>query len=86
MATAVCLMVYYSSMPIILGRAAESLGYGETELGYIGGAFAGGVTIASFASIALVRRLPWRPLVTIAGLSGGAFFLAPSLTLRSLDR
>ena len=59
MLTAVCLMVYYSSMPIISGRAAESLGLVEAELGYLGGAFAAGVTIASFASILSVVWLQY---------------------------
>ncbi len=77
MLTAVCLMVYYSSMPIILGRAAESLGLVEAELGYLGGAFAAGVTIASFASIILVRRFPWRPLVLISAVVAAVSFLVP---------
>jgi predicted MFS family arabinose efflux permease len=75
--TAAALMVYYSSMPIILGRAAESLGLTEAQLGYLGGAFAAGVTIASFASIVLVRRLPWRPLVLFSSLAAALAFLAP---------
>jgi len=77
MLTAVCLMVYYSSMPIILGRASESLGLVEAQLGYLGGAFAAGVTIASFCCIILVRRLPWRPLVLISSLVAAFSFLAP---------
>jgi predicted MFS family arabinose efflux permease len=77
MLTAVCLMVYYSSMPIILGRAAESLGLVESQLGYLGAAFAAGVTIASFACIILVRRLPWRPLVLISSLGAAFSFVMP---------
>ena len=77
MLTAVCLMVYYSSMPIILGRAAESRGLIEVELGYLGGAFAAGVTLASFSCIVLIRRLPWRPLVLISGVGAVFSFLAP---------
>lgn len=77
MLTAVCLMAYYSSMPIILGRAAESRGLVEAELGYLGGAFAAGVTVASFASIVLARRLPWRPLVLVSSLAAALSFLAP---------
>lgn len=77
MLSAVCLMVYYSGMPIILGRAAESRGLVESQLGYLGGAFAAGVTIASFASIILVRRMPWRPLVLTSSLAAAFSFLMP---------
>jgi predicted MFS family arabinose efflux permease len=77
MLTAVCLMVYYSSMPIILGRAAESRGLLEVELGYLGGSFAAGVTLASFVSIVLIRRLPWRRLVLISSVGAAFSFLAP---------
>ena len=77
MLTAVCLMVYYSSMPIILGRAAESRGLVEVDLGYLGGSFAAGVTVSSFASIVLVRRFPWRLLVLFSSVGAACSFLGP---------
>ena len=77
MLTAVCLMGYYSSMPVILGRAAESRGLVEQELGFLGGAFAGGVTVTSFLCIWFIRKVSWRLLVMFGGVMASASFVMP---------
>ncbi len=70
-------MAYYSSMPIILGRAAEARHLTESDLGLLAGAFAGGVALTAFAAIVFIRRASWKRLTVAGGFTAAIAFLIP---------
>lgn len=80
MCTAVCVMAYYSSMPVILGRAAVARNLSENDLGLLAGAFAGGVAITAIAAIFFIRHLSWKKTVVVGGLLAALAFSVPIFT------
>ena len=70
-----CFILFYCIMPVVLGRAADSLGLAESQMGLLGGSFAAGVALASFVSVLWIRRLNWRRTVLLSGLALGADYL-----------
>ena len=77
MLTAVCLMAYYSSMPVILGRAAASRHLEANELGLLAGLFAGGVAITAFLALFFVRKSSWKTLIRCGAIGAGVAFITP---------
>ena len=53
-------IVFFNAMPLVLGTAAEQLGFDNQQIGFIASSYMAGFTLMSVALIILARRLNWR--------------------------
>lgn len=53
-------IVFFNAMPLVLGTAAEQLGFDNQQIGFIASAYMAGFTLMSVALIVFARRLNWR--------------------------
>jgi predicted MFS family arabinose efflux permease len=53
-------IVFFNAMPLVLGTAAEQLGFNNQQIGFIASSFMAGFTSMSVVLIVVVRRLNWR--------------------------
>lgn len=53
-------IVFFNAMPLVLGTAAEQLGFDNQQIGFIASSYMAGFTVLSVALIMLARRVNWR--------------------------
>lgn len=53
-------VVFFNAMPLVLGTAAEQLGFGNEQIGFMASAYMAGFTIMTVALVVWVRKVNWR--------------------------
>jgi len=53
-------IVFFNAMPLVLGTAAEQLGFDNQQIGFVASSYMAGFTVMSVALIFIARRLNWR--------------------------
>lgn len=73
-------IVFFNAMPLVLGTAAEQLGFDNQQIGFIASSYMAGFTLMSVVLIILARRLNWRlSCVAFAVLQVVSFVVATQL-------
>ena len=53
-------IAFFNAMPLVLGTAAEQLGFDNQQIGFIASSYMAGFTLMTVALIGLARRMNWR--------------------------
>jgi MFS family permease len=79
-ATSICAVsagasLMYDTMPLFLGRAADSLQLDEAQMGTMGSIYLLAMTLGAASGVLWVKRTNWRWVIRLAfGLTSGLFF------------
>jgi predicted MFS family arabinose efflux permease len=70
-------ILFFNAMPLVLGTAAEQLGFDNQQIGFIASSYMAGFTLMSVALIVVARRLNWRySCAVFAGLQVVSFIVS----------
>lgn len=73
-------IIFFNAMPLVLGAAAEELGFDNQQIGLIASSYMTGFTLMSVALIAVARRLNWRYACALYAILQALSFVAATQT------